>query len=43
MKLSISSVFTYFEYYTHIFATTSFWFNKKVLEAVYYHIFTELF
>ena len=43
MKLLVSSVFTYFECYAHIFATISFWFNNKVLEAVYYYNFTELF
>ena len=42
MKLSISSVF-YFECYTHIFGTNPFWFNNKVLEAVYYYNFNELF
>ena len=43
VKPSVSSVFTYFEYYTHIFGTILFWFNNKVLEAVYYYDFTELF
>ena len=43
VKPSISSVFTYFEYYTHIFGNILFWFNNKVLEAAYYYDFTELF
>ena len=43
VKLSISSAFTYFECYTHVFANTPCWLNNEVPEAIYYYDFTELF